>query len=491
MARTAVSAAQLLKPPTFSISNGGKSLRLPPIRDHCPKRLHTVPRPIQSLSSPFIFNRPLKSSLRSSPVAAESDTANDDHNSKVLLQSNLTLRQLCHGHVADHVLRRLEEIGFLFPTDAQRQALPILFSGSDCILHAQTGSGKTLTYLLLIYSVINSQRSAVQAVVLVPTRELGMQVTKVARMLAVKSEDLESKQGAHTVMALLDGGMLKRQRSWLKAEPPKVVVATVSGMCQMLEKHVFNLETMKVLVIDEVDFIFSSAMQVSSLRKLLTRYSLNSTRQTIFTSASIPQHRRFMHDCIQQKWTKDSVVHVHVNPLQPMPARIQHRYMMCRRNQRHQTLISLLLSDGSKSAIIFVNEQSEKSKKAGDIPTTTLLLDVLKNSLKEYADIVLLEEEMNFNLRAASLMEVRQKGSYLLLATDLAARGVNLPETTHIYNFDLPRSSVHYLHRAGRTGRKPFIEYECIVTNIIAPEEHFVLQRFENELMFNAKELFL
>lgn len=89
------------------------------------------------------------------------------------------------------------------------------------------------------------------------------------------------------------------------------------------------------------------------------------------------------------------------------------------------------------------------------------------------------------------IQEVKQGGSYILVATDIAARGVDLPETTHIYNFDLPRTAIDYLHRAGRTGRKPFSDEECYVTNIIMPEEHFVLQRYENELMFKCEELIL
>ncbi|KAI6677789.1 hypothetical protein NL676_038585 [Syzygium grande] len=87
--------------------------------------------------------------------------------------------------------------------------------------------------------------------------------------------------------------------------------------------------------------------------------------------------------------------------------------------------------------------------------------------------------------------EVRQKEGYLIVATDIAARGIDLPETTHIYNFDLPRSAVDYLHRAGRTGRKPFSNNKCVVTSIIASEERFVLKRYENELMFVCEELVL
>ncbi|XP_039156702.1 DEAD-box ATP-dependent RNA helicase 58, chloroplastic isoform X2 [Eucalyptus grandis] len=403
-----------------------------------------------------------------------------------------TLRRICGGHVPEHVLRRMEEVGYVLATDVQREGLPALFSGRDCVLHAQTGSGKTLTYLLRIFSVVNTQRSSVQALIVVPTRELGIQVAKVARLLAAKPMDLDMEQDKScTVMALLDGGTLKRHKSWLKAEPPAIVVATIGSLCQMLEKQVFKLDTVQILVIDEVDFMFNSSKQVSSLRKLLTSYSSCNNRQTVFTSASIPQHNRFLHDCIQQKWTKGDVVHVHLNPIQPMPSCLNHRFVTCHRSRRHQTLLHILQWDSPKSGIIFVGEQSEKSKKAGNAPSTTLLLEFFKNSYGNCSNILLLEGDMNFNARAASLSEVRQKEGYLIIATDIAARGIDLPETTHIYNFDLPRTAVDYLHRAGRTGRKPFSDKKCVVTSIIASEERFVLKRYENELFFACEELVL
>ncbi|XP_024948158.1 DEAD-box ATP-dependent RNA helicase 58, chloroplastic isoform X2 [Citrus sinensis] len=405
--------------------------------------------------------KPLRAVLSSSAVSIEELAAGTGNNS-------LTLRELCQGHVPEHVLRRMDETGYVLPTDIQREALPVLFSSRDCILHAQTGSGKTLTYLLLIFSLVNAQRSAVQAVIVVPTRELGMQVTKVARVLAAKPSDTDLEHKPCTVMALLDGGMLRRHKSWLKAEPPTIVVATMGSLCQLIEKHIFKLESVQVLVIDEVDFLFNSSKQVSSLKKLLASYSSCNNRQTVFASASIPQHRRFLHNCIQQKWTK-----------------------ICGKKMKYQTLLSLIQSDAPESGIIFVGEQSEKSKKAGNAPSTTLLVDFLSNSYKGSSDVLLLEEEMNFNSRAASLLEVRQGGGYLLVSTDIAARGIDLPETTHIYNFDLPRSAIDYLHRAGRTGRKPFSDEKWTVTSIITSEELFVLQRYENELKFKSEELTL
>ncbi|TYG98749.1 hypothetical protein ES288_A10G141100v1 [Gossypium darwinii] len=359
-----------------------------------------------------------------------------------------TLREICLDHVPGNVLRRLEEVGYLVPTDVQKEALPVLFSGNDCILHAQTGSGKTLTYLLLIYSQINPKKSAVQALIVVPTRELVMQ-----------------------------------------AEPPAIVVATIGSLSQLLEKQILKLDYLRVLVVDEVDFLFKSSKQVSSLRKLLTSYSSCNNRQTVFASASILQHRRFRHDCIQQKWTKGDVVHVHVNRIMPMPACLYHRFVICGRKAKHQVLLSLLQSDLPESGIIFVGEQSEKSKKSGQAPSTTAVIDFLRASYEGSLDILLLEEDMNFNSRAASLTDVRKGDGYLLVSTDIVARGIDLPETTHIYNFDLPKTAIDYLHRAGRTCRKPFSDKKYYVTNIILSEERFVLQRFENELMFHCEEL--
>ncbi|XP_024011811.1 DEAD-box ATP-dependent RNA helicase 58, chloroplastic isoform X2 [Eutrema salsugineum] len=394
-------------------------------------------------------------------LQAVADACSEIESNGVTETTDLTLRNICEGFVPEHIIHRMEEIGFVFPTNIQREALPTLFTGRDCILHAQTGSGKTLTYLLLIFSLINPQRSSVQAVIVVPTRELGMQVTKVARMLAAKSTDIEVK--GCTVMALLDGGMLRRHKSWLKAEPPAIVVATVASLCHMLEKHILRLDSVRVLVVDE----------------------------TVFASASIPQHKHFVHDCIQQKWTKRDVVHIHVSAIMPMPLCLLHRFVVCGKKNKHQILLALLKSDAPESAIIFAGEQSEKSKKAGNDPSTTLLIEFLKASYDGLLEILLLEEDMNFNSRAASLTEIRQGGGFLLVSTDIAARGIDLPETTHIFNFDLPQTATDYLHRAGRAGRKPFSDRKCIVTNLITSEERFVLQKFENELMFSCEELIL
>jgi len=161
---------------------------------------------------------------------------------------------------------------------------------------------------------------------------------------------------------------------------------------------------------------------------------------------------------------------------------------ICTKKERLHVLLSLLERDAPKSAIIFVAEQSERSKKAGNPPSTAVVVEFLKSSYKGSLDVLLLEEDMNFNARAASFSEVKGRG-FMLVSTDIASRGFDLPQTSHIYNFDLPKTATDYLHRAGRTGREPFSRLECGVTTLITEDEHFVLQRFQNELKFHCEEL--
>ncbi|CAI8594976.1 unnamed protein product [Vicia faba] len=219
----------------------------------------------------------------------------------------------------------------------------------------------------------------------------------------------------------------------------------------MLEKQLFSLATLRVLVVDEVDFIFNSSKQASSLRKILTYSSCNNL-QTVFSSASIPQHNRFLNEVVQHKWTKRDVIHIHVNPVEPMPSRLYH---------------------------IFI---SEKSKKTGNAPSTSLVINFLKTSYHGSLNILLLEDDINFNSRAASMLEVKKGGGYLLVATDVASRGVDFPEMTHIYNFDLPKMPLIIFIEQGGLVENHFLMLTVLSQSIIISEEQFVLQRYENEL---------
>lgn len=411
----------------------------------------------------------------------------------------VTIRDICNNLISEEFLHRAELLGFVFPTDVQAQALPALLSGQDCILHSQTGSGKTLCYLLAIFVKIKPKRAAVQAIVVVPTRELGMQVVREARKLGKQSNGEEedkpsssSSTGCLNVMALLDGGSLSRQKSWLKADPPAIIVGTLPCICKMIETKNLKTNAVNTLVIDEVDAMFGLTQHAGLLRKLLTTYTHAQNRHTIFASATIPQHIQFIRKCIGEKWVKENVIHVQANHVHKMPPSLLHRHVVCEREQKLDMLKAVLHADKPKAAIIFVNEQSEASKRKGFLPCTEIVADFLMSSCLENLDSnfepLVLREESNINSRTCTLADFPDEKS-LLIATDLAGRGLDIPEVTHVYNFDLPLTATAYVHRGGRTARKPLDLNGGTVTSFVTEQELFVFQRYQNEIMFESRHL--
>ncbi|KAI5076163.1 hypothetical protein GOP47_0008228 [Adiantum capillus-veneris] len=372
-----------------------------------------------------------------------------------------TIRDICKHMIPEEFLQRAEQLGFIHPTNVQAEALPALLAGQDCILQSQTGSGKTLCYLFAILAKVKKTRAAVQAIVVVPTRELGMQVVREARKLG-KLSDLEDNTTTTTsretlnIMSLLDGGSLSRQKSWLK-----------------------------------VDAMFGMSQHVALLRALLSALTSAQNRQTIFASATIPQHGQFIRKCISEKWVKGNVIHVQANQIKKMPETLVHRHLICEKDEKLKMLNAVLRAELPQAAIIFVNEQSEASKRKGDLPAADTVFGYLALSFKQDMDNKLnplvLREDANINARTFTLAEFPDEKN-LLIATDLAGRGLDIPEVTHVYNFDLPPTAYAYIHRGGRTARKPFDCSHCIVTTFLTKKELFVYERYQNEIMFQSQQ---
>lgn len=243
-----------------------------------------------------------------------------------------SFRDLYTGHLPDWLISRLEELGFPSPTVVQREALEVILGGEkDAVLHAQTGSGKTLAFLLPLFSSVDPKRSAVQALVVVPTRELGLQVAAVARRLAAATGP--STGGKIQVMSVLEGSKNKRQRAWAWADPPHVVVGNPDSLNRLVLTGAIRVNAVSYVVVDEVDACLLSEATRASLHELLAR-SLSPThadeedeedegvallaeegtrvggdevltvrrptgRQTVFASATVPQHNHFIRQCVQ------------------------------------------------------------------------------------------------------------------------------------------------------------------------------------------------
>ena len=158
-----------------------------------------------------------------------------------------TFRNLGAGEIPQWLLERCEKLGYINPTPVQNAALPVVFKGEDLVLQAQTGSGKTLVYSIPVLSKIDAKRAAIQAVIVVPSRELGLQVAGILKQLSNGSPD------KIMIMSLMEGSNNRRQQLWATAEPPHIVVGNPRSIQKIVDVGRLRLNSVAFVVVDEVD----------------------------------------------------------------------------------------------------------------------------------------------------------------------------------------------------------------------------------------------
>lgn len=439
---------------------------------------------------------------------------------------------------------RCEECGWTYPTLVQQRALDEIFQGHDVVIQAQTGSGKTLSYLLPLLAKIDPSRAAIQALIVVPTRELGLQVARVAKRLAASSGDGQKKI---MIMSILQGSQHKRQRAWAWAEPPQVAIGTPEELTNMVRNGGIRYNAVQYVVVDEVDAcLLNNAGCLSSnlsgsgpLHELLSRH-LSPTfevadrmddlplgnfqndraprptlrnRQTIFCSATIPQHRHFIKQCVQNQWTVQEPSHVCASPGELLPPTLQHAYIVCSSQETKLGALRRLLKKipNLGKALVFCEPNRPMEEMAVSLlkdwengiywqegfgPAEEASADAVVSVLR-YEDRLskrasamlgfLGSDGGNIEGRRFSQDEDENRGDNkvrILLSTDLAARGLDVTDVSHVIHFDLPRESDTYVHRGGRAGR---LGRTGKVMSLVTEDQEFVLQRLANKLSLDMK----
>ena len=183
-----------------------------------------------------------------------------------------TFKSLGGGEIPQWLLERCEKLGYVNPTPVQEASLPAVFQGQDVILQAQTGSGKTLVYSIPVLSKIDAKRAAIQAVIVVPSRELGLQVAGILKQLANGSPD------KIMIMSLMEGSQNRRQQLWATAEPPHIVVGNPRSIQKIVDVGRLRLNSVAYVVVDEVDacLISSETRQVNIVTDLWCYFMLSS-----------------------------------------------------------------------------------------------------------------------------------------------------------------------------------------------------------------------
>jgi superfamily II DNA/RNA helicase len=362
-------------------------------------------------------------------------------------------------HIHPSLLLSLEAMNIHNPTLIQAEAIPLILAGKDVIAQSQTGTGKTLAYLLPALQKMDPSLKHLQVMVLVPTRELGMQIIHEIEKL--------TQQSSIIAQSLIGGASVSRQIEKLRLHP-QIVVGTPGRILELIKVKKLSMHHVQTIVVDEVDQVFDlgSMIEVESILKSAMR-----DRQILFFSATISDA---IHT-IAMRWMKEPAL-VHINPTQLAAETLEHLYFVCEERDKIDTLRRLIRLYNPKSAIVFINETDDAAEVIQKLNYVGLTIEALYG-------------EASKQDRAKAMSGFREGRFPLLLATDVAARGLDLTEVTHVINLDLPVDADHYIHRAGRTGR---MGRKGTVISIVARKQQFIIDKYAKTLgvSFVQKDMF-
>jgi ATP-dependent RNA helicase DeaD len=348
--------------------------------------------------------------------------------------------------IRPELLRSLQSHGIAVPTPVQEQAIPPLLSGADAIVQAQTGTGKTLAFLLPILEIINPQQSGVQALILTPTRELALQITSVAKQLAPSI-------GAG-VLAVYGGQDVAAQVHKLKGGS-HIVVATPGRLLDHLRRGTISLSSVSMLVLDEADQMLAMGFLAEVedvIRQIPTR------RQTMLFSATMPGAvRRLAANYMKQpedvriKGTQITLEDIHQIAVETTD------------RARQTTLFRMIETYRPYLAVVFCRTKIRAKKLNEALIANGFEADELHGDLTQAK-------------REAVMKRFRDAKLQILVATDVAARGLDVEGVTHVFNYDLPLDTESYIHRIGRTGRAG---QQGMAITLVAPKDRSALQLIE------------
>ncbi len=322
------------------------------------------------------------------------------------------------------VLKAIVALGFEETTPIQSESIPLLMQGYDITGHAQTGTGKTAAFAIPIIEGIDKEKTEIQALVLCPTRELVIQVTDEFRKLLKYNDDV-------FVVPVYGGQEIERQLRALK-KFPQIIVGTPGRMMDHIKRTSIKLKKIKYVVLDEADEMLDMGFR-DDIEFILNETP--DTRQTIMFSATMPEQIKKM----MLKYQKDpktvDVTHHKLNA-----PKIEQVYFDIPEKAKPEALARLLDLHDVKLALVFCNTKNQVDN----------LVEVLK-SRGYFADA--LHGDLSQAQREKVMNSFRNGSTEILVATDVAGRGIDVNDVEAVFNYDLPRDDEDYIHRIGRTGR--------------------------------------
>lgn len=350
--------------------------------------------------------------------------------------------------IDERLIRATTELGYVNPTAIQEQAIPVLLSGTtDFIGLAQTGTGKTAAFGLPLLHIIDAAAKYPQALVVCPTRELCLQIVK-------EIELFKKYMTGVSVVAVYGGASIGLQIRDLK-KGVQIVVATPGRLIDLIERKAINLEQISYVVLDEADEMLNMGFQEDIEFILKNTPKRNST--WLFSATMPPEIRK-----VSKRYMNDPK-EVTVGKVNTANKSIDHQYYVTTAHHRYETLKRIIDFNPGIYGIIFTRTKVDAQ-------------EISERLTREGYDIDALHGDLTQGQRDKVMGQFRDKSLQLLIATDVAARGIDVQGITHVINFELPDDVEVYTHRSGRTGRAG---HHGICISIVHAKETYKLKQIE------------
>jgi ATP-dependent RNA helicase DeaD len=359
--------------------------------------------------------------------------------------------------VAPDLVAALAKQGITVPTEIQRQALPVLAAGTDAYLNAETGTGKTLAYLLPIVARLDLAQAATQAVILAPTHELAIQIHR-------QCCDLAQNSGrAMRSLLLIGGTSMERQLDKLKAKP-HLVVGSPGRIRDLMTMGKLKVQAVRTVVVDEADRMLL-AEGLPEVRAIIA--GVPKAHQMVFASATEqPESAKAI------AMLAPGVVMLTPGPEAVNPD-IAHFYLVCEQRDKPRVLRSLLHALQPQRALVFAHQNDGAARVAAQLAHHNVSVAEMHAGLDKHA-------------RKRSMDAFRGGAIPVMVSSDVASRGLDIPGITLVINLDVPSQSKAYLHRVGRTGRAGS-RGEAV--SLVTEDETRLIRRYQGELGITLRRI--
>lgn len=327
-------------------------------------------------------------------------------------------------HITEPILKAVKEQGYVDPTPIQEQAIPYALQGRDILGCAQTGTGKTAAFSIPTIQLLKKHyKQSIRSLIVTPTRELAIQIqeniTAYAQYTTIRS-------------AVIFGGVPQKPQERILKAGVDILVATPGRLNDLIQQGIIDISHIEIFILDEADRMLDMGF-LPDVKRIIAK--LPKRKQTLFFSATMPSEIRKLAQSLLHE-----LVSIEVTPASTTVEKIDQSLYYVDKANKKRLLLKLLQKNRVQNALVFTRTKSNANRLTKYLNENGVTTGVIHGNKSQ-------------NARQQALLQFKEGKSRVLVATDIAARGIDVQELSHVFNFDIPNEAEVYVHRIGRTGR--------------------------------------